>query len=178
MDNDIKVEIDKTLMSDFQREVFAIRNKEKRYNLLWKYFSSIDKVFSIINFGTLLYSVIFSNSRIGLILSIYTLSFSMVCNNGNHLSTLEKLVHVYQDHIIPRIEELFRNMLKNREFCYDVQAIKTIETEMLNTYMGKDFILSNTLRDMNYKKVCVIIVAYIIMFICIPVIYHYAAVQL
>ena len=162
---------------DIAREINIIKKKEKTYNSLWRLFSIANKLLMIINFATLLFCVLIPNSNIGLVLSIYTLSFSIICNTSTHVPTLEKLIIVYQDEIIPQIEKYVR-CIATRDAainCDDISEIQELERDILDQFMGKGFRLVNTLRDIDHKKIFFCALMYIILFICIPIAYHYAS---
>ena len=118
------------------------------------------------------------NSNIGLVLSIYTLSFSVICNTSRHIPTLEKLIIIYQDEIIPSIKKYARDVaskrivVDNEDYIHEIQKL---EKYNLSQFMGKGFTLVNTLRDIDHKKIFLCAFMYIILFICIPIAYYYAS---
>ena len=104
---------------------------------------------------------------------MYTLSFSIVCDTRIHIPTLEKLITIYEDEIIPNINKYMRNYKKNNNDNDAIYDLQQIEKKFLIEYMGKSFMLSNTLRGMNCKKIISIILIYIVSFIIIAILCYY-----
>ena len=105
------IESKQILNYEIQREVEKIYENSSRILFTWKVLSATNKILNAINFASLWYSIIIPDSIIGLALSIYTLSFSVIFNSDKHFLTLDKLVQVYGDEIIPKLEEYLRNCL-------------------------------------------------------------------
>ena len=127
----------------------------------------------VINFSSILFSIFLTENSIALILSMYTLSFSIVCDTRIHIPTLEKLITIYEDEIIPNINKYMRNYKKNNNDNDAIYDLQQIEKKFLIEYMGKSFMLSNTLRGMNCKKIISIILIYIVSFIIIAILCYY-----
>ena len=167
-------------VAQFDKEIANIKKKKKTFKSLWRLFSLANKMLMIINFSTLLFCILIPNSNIGLVLSIYTLSFSIICNTSSHIPTLENLVVIYEDEIIPKIDLFVRTTKDNnaRGDDYDDDSIyraQQIEKGILSKYMGESFFLSNTLRNVDCKRILACAFIYVVMFVCIPIIYNYAS---
>ena len=96
------------------------------------------------------------------------------------MSMLEKLEAIYKDSIIPQIEAYTRKVENNinNKISSDtdiIEHIQNIEKEKIKDYMGKAFVLVNTLRNIGYTRIMICAFMYVLMFICIPVIYHYSS---
>ena len=170
------------ITDNFKTEINKIKTKKQNYRRLYTLFTITNKLLMIINFSTLLFCILIPNTNIGLILSIYTLSFSVICNASSYIPTLEKLEAIYDDGIIPQIEAFERKVennpieISNDDTAVDViEHIQNIEKENIKDYMGKAFILVNTLRHVDYTKISICGITYLIMFVCIPIIYHYSS---
>ena len=165
------------ITDNFNAEVDKIKDKKRKYRSLLTLFSMSNKILMIINFGTLLFCIVIPNSNIGLILSIYTLSFSVICNTTSHVPNLEKLIAIYEDSIIPQVETYARKVESNDEDDDNtdiIEYVQNIEKYNIKDYMGKAFVLVNTLRHIQYYKIYICAITYILTFICIPIIYHYS----
>ena len=164
------------LRSEVGAEVARIKAKYDNFQFLWNMYSLVDKVLVIVQFGTLLYSVIVpENNYIGLTLSMYTLSFSVICKFQAHLITLEKLIPTYEGTIIPEMEDFLRKNALNDSFDFwqgAVSVLLDIEQRGLQVNMGRGFTLSNTLRSINCKKILCCIIIYIVFFIFIPILLY------
>ena len=157
---------------DIKNEIKHIKNKEKIFVKLWRLYSVLDKFFIIINFSTLLFSIFISESNVSLALSIYTLSFSIVFDTKKYISTLEKLIILYQDEIIPDVNKCIRKYYKNdncdtySDIIYELQHI---EKENLNKYLGCSFNVPKKLRSIDWKRIFLILFIYIISFTSLSV---------
>ena len=72
------MEVDIALLEDLNNHVEEIKKKKKKFESLWKLYSLVDKTFIIIQFATLLYAIMMSEPIIGVILSLYSLSFGQI----------------------------------------------------------------------------------------------------
>ena len=124
----------------------------------------------IINFSTIIYSIFITESNVSLVLSIYTLSFSILCDNRIHIPLLEKLIIIYQDDILPEINARLRKYNKKKDSEDIIYEIQGIEKEILNSYFGKCFVIPKSLRTVDWKKITIIFVIYILSFISIAVV--------
>ena len=160
---------------DVKKEMQHIQNKERIFVKLWRLYSVFDKFFMIMNFSTLLFSIFIAESSVSLALSIYTLSFSIVFDTKRYISTLEKLIILYQDEIIPEIKKCIRkyNKINNcggddnySDIIYELQHI---EKENLNKYLGSNFSIPKKLRSIDWKRILLIFSIYIISFVSLAV---------
>lgn len=174
--------IDIALLEDLDKHVKEIKKKSERFQTLWKLYSLVDKAFIIIQFATLLYAIMMSEPIIGVILSLYSLSFGNVISRlQNHLSILEKVIPIYEKSIIPQIDDYIRDklvQLNKEDDCVNLDHLKDaanechlIEQKNLERGMGEGFVLPASLRSINCKKIAGIIIMYIFCFILIPIIY-------
>ena len=176
------MEIDIVLLEELDRCVTEIKRKKEKFVSLWKLYSLVDKAFIIIQFATLLYAIMMSEPIIGVILSLYSLSFGNVISRlQKHLNILEKIIPIYEKSIIPEIDNYIRERVVelNIDNNMNVDNLKEaanechkIEQKKLEKGMGEGFVLPASLRSINCKKITVIIVMYVFCFILIPVIYY------
>lgn len=159
---------------EYKIELEKIMKKLKNYKSLWRLFSMSNKILMIINFITILLSIFITEGNVTLALSIFTLSFSFVCDTRRYLPILENLLIIYQDEIIPNIKKCIRQNKRYYGGETDVvDKILKIEKEYLTQYLGKSFVLSNTLRGMDWKKIVCISLVYIISFVGIGLLCYY-----
>ena len=157
--------------TDVKNEFKLIQNKEKVFIKLWRLYNVSDKFFIIINFTLLIFSI-FTESSLSLALSIYTLSFSIVFDARKYLATLEKLIILYQDEIIPEVNKCMRKYRKNNcDNCSDiVYELQQIEKDILNKYLGIYFSIPKKLRSVDWKRSLLIFFIYLISFTSLAVI--------
>ena len=168
--------IDNSLFQDLLLEVDKIQQKKTNLKTLWSLYTFADKALIIIQFGTLLFSVVSIPGNIGLILSMYTLSFSSICQLQTHLITLNKLIPIYEEHIIPKIQNCVRRYSFDDErdvLLNAFQECQNIESGYIKDEMGQNFVLSNTLRSRGYKKIVSCTLVYLIIFIAIPLVHTF-----
>ena len=159
---------------DILNEMETIQKKERTFVKLWRLYSLMDKFFIIINFSTLLFSIFISESSLSLALSIYTLSFSIIFDTKKYVTTLEKLIILYQDEIIPEINKCVRkyhkNDLENNDNYSDIiYELQQIEKDQLNKCLGSYFSVPKSLRTIDWKRISLIILFYFISFISLSV---------
>ena len=153
---------------DIKNELKHIQNKEKIYVKLWRLYSVLENFFIIINFSTILFSIFFSESSVSLALSIYTLSFSVVFDTKKYITTLEKLIILYQDEIIPEINKCIRKYYKANNcdnYSDIIYELQFIEKENLSKYLGSYFNVPKKLRSIDWKRIVLIFAIYITSFI-------------
>lgn len=165
----------KNEMDNIKKEIEYIRNKEKIFTSLCRLFTITNKTLMIINFSTILFSILITESNLSLVLSIYTLSFSILCDNRIYIPTLEKLIIIYQDEIIPQIDKRLREYYNNNNNINEdiIYEIQHIEKTNLTYYFGSSFMIPKKLRGIDWKKVISIFVIYVVSFICIAVLCFY-----
>lgn len=176
--------IEIALAEDLNEQVENIKKKRKNFKRLWTLYSYVDKLAVIMQFATLFYSIILSthnDSIIGIILSLYTLSFGTVIDQlKTYLYILENLIPIYDDLIIPDIDDYIRK-LSPIILCYKLtrstmvaaaKKCQDIERDHLTKELGTRFVLPVTLNSINCKKIIGCIVGYVLCFILIPVIYY------
>ena len=159
---------------DILNEMKSIQNKEKVYVKLWRLYYLLDKFFIIINFSTLLFSIFIAESSVSLALSIYTLSFSIIFDSKKYVTTLEKLIIVYQDEIIPEISKCLRRYRKNYiegndNYSDIIDEFQQVEKDHLNKYLGSYFTVPKNLRTIDWKRIGLIIFFYLISFISLSI---------
>ena len=167
-------ESDIILLIDLKRHADSFSQKSSKFKKIWSIYSITDKVLCIVQFGTILYSILFPEQNIGLILSMYTLSFSfLVSHMPKNMYTLEKIIPIYEEYIIPDINQHIRThtIPQPQNINQIVNECNKIENDHLKRGMGEGFILSNTLRSVNCKKIVSCIIVYVVFFILIPVFY-------
>ena len=169
---------DEILQENLLYEIEKIFNRKTKYHSIWALLSIVDKIMLILNFGTLLYCVLIPEGFIGLILSVYTLSVSVSFNYARYLDVLEKLLQVYQDHILLEVNDYQRYLLQigeNDQLSYldKIRHVQKIENDNILKFMGVNFVLPHSLRVLSLKKVVACFIAYVVVFICIPVAQHY-----
>ena len=171
---------DNFLYKDLMLEVGKINQKKTNLKTLWSLYTFADKALVIIQFGTLLFSVVSIPGNIGLILSMYTLSFSSICQLQTHLITLNKLIPIYEEHILPKIQNYVRQYSrqysfnnKREDLLNAFQECQNIERGYIKAEMGQNFVLSNTLRSRGYKKIVSCTIVYLIIFIAIPLVHTF-----
>ena len=155
------------IKNDINEEVILIKRKEKTFNQLCLLYSTLDKFFLLVNFTILLFSILFAESNISLVLSIYTLSFSLLFDNKKHITTLEKLIVLYQDEIIPKINKCIRTCKNKNDIIYKIQSI---EKRNLKKHLGINFSTPKRLRSLDWKKICLVLSCYIISLVSLTVI--------
>lgn len=180
------MDIEIKLVEDLEDQLEQIKKRMKNFNNLWTLYSFVDKLLIIIQFATLLYSILLislaSENMIGIILSLYTLSVSTVVDKLKpYLVILENLVSVYEDFIIPDIDNYKRGISAN--LCYNTDSVIKLEAAAAECYnieqrhikiqMGEKFVLPTTLKSMNCRKIIGCGVSYLVCFILIPVVYFY-----
>ena len=161
-------------------EIKRIKKKDELYKTLWRLFTISNKSLMIINFTTILFSIFNPKSNIPLILSIFTLSFSIICDTRIYENILEKLIAIYEEEIIFEIDKYVRNYHKREEeeeeekkdAIYDIQQI---EKKHLTNHLGHSFTLPTTLRSMDWKRISVIVVIYVSCFIAIALLCYYTS---
>ena len=134
----------------------------------------------IINFSTILFSIFNPKSNIPLILSIFTLSFSIICDTRIYENILEKLIAIYEEEIIFEIDKYVRNYHKRgeeeeeekKDAIYDIQQI---EKKHLTNHLGHSFTLPSTLRSMDWKRIFAIVLIYVSCFISIALLCYYTS---
>lgn len=174
------MEVDIALLEDLNNHVEEIKKKKKKFESLWKLYSLVDKAFIIIQFATLLYAIMMSEPIIGVILSLYSLSFGNVISRvQKHLNILEGIIPVYEKSIIPQIDNYIRDkivQIENNDInIYDLKdaanECHVIEQKNLEKGMGEGFVLPSSLKSINCRKITAIIIIYLFCFVLIPVIY-------
>ena len=162
------------IKNDINEEVILIKRKEKTFNQLCLLYSTLDKFFLLVNFTILLFSILLTESNISLVLSIYTLSFSLLFDNKKHITTLEKLIVLYQDEIIPKVNKCIRkykcqntedNNNNNNNNSDIINQIQNIEKHCLKKHLGIHFSTPKRLRSLDWKKICLVLFCYVISFI-------------
>ena len=160
--------------NDINEEIVLIQKKEKTFNQLFVLYSVLDKFFLLVNFTILLFSILLTESNISLVLSIYTLSFSLLFDNKKHITTLEKLIVLYQDEIIPKVNKCIRkykcqntedNNNNNNNNSDIINQIQNIEKHCLKKHLGIHFSTPKRLRSLDWKKICLVLFCYVISFI-------------
>ena len=156
--------------NDINEEIVLIQKKEKTFNQLFVLYSVLDKFFLLVNFTILLFSILLTESNISLVLSIYTLSFSLLFDNKKHITTLEKLIVLYQDEIIPKVNKCIRkykcqNTEDNNNNSDIINQIQNIEKHCLKKHLGIHFSTPKRLRSLDWKKICLVLFCYVISFI-------------
>ena len=159
--------------NDINEEIVLIQKKEKTFNQLFILYSVLDKFFLLVNFTILLFSILLTESNISLVLSIYTLSFSLLFDNKKHITTLEKLIVLYQDEIIPKVNKCIRkykcqntdNNNNNNNNSDIINQIQNIEKHCLKKHLGIHFSTPKRLRSLDWKKICLVLFCYVISFI-------------
>ena len=159
---------------NIQKEIERIKKKEKTFLSLCRLFSITNKTLMIINFSTILFTIFISESNISLILSIYTLSFSILCDSRIYIPTLEKLIIIYQDEIIPQCEKCLRDYdIESQDNDDIIDQIQQIEKKNLCQYLGICFVIPKRLRSIDWRKITLVSVIYILSFISIAIICFY-----
>ena len=172
-DNDDYENNDKIIKQEMER----IKKKENLYKTLWRLFTFSNKSLMIINFGTILFSIFNPQSNIPLILSIFTLSFSVICDTRIYEDILGKLIDIYEDEIGFEIDKYVRNYHKigrGEEKDDDpIYVIQQIEKKYLADHLGQSFTVPTTLRSIDWKRFFMIFCVYIFSFISIVVLCYY-----
>lgn len=175
------MDLDIVLLEDLEKCVEEIKKKQKKFESLWKLYSLVDKAFIIIQFATLLYAIMMSEPIIGVILSLYSLSFGNVISRvQKHLNILERIIPVYERSIIPQVDNYIRDKIVQVESddsnIYNLKNAANecheIEQKNLEKGMGEGFNLPASLKSINCRKIAGIIVLYVFCFVLIPVIYY------
>lgn len=156
--------------NDIKEEIIRIQKKEKTFNQLCLLYSILDKFFLLVNFTILLISILFTESNISLVLSIYTLSFSLLFDNKKHITTLEKLIVLYQDEIIPKINKYIRKYNYKKNDSDIIYQIQNIEKRNLKKHLGINFSTPKRLRSLDWKKIFLVLSCYFISFISLAVV--------
>lgn len=169
--------IEIALLEDLENQVETIKKKRKNYKRLWTLYSYVDKLSVIMQFSTHFYSIILSmhnDSIIGIILSLYTLSFGTVIDQlKKYMYILENLIPIYDDLIIPDVDDYIRKVSADRPIVVEaVKKCQDIERNHLIKELGERFVLPVTLNSMNCRKIFGCILGYILCFVLIPVIYY------
>lgn len=173
MSDEIEIKFDE---EQIKTEKERIERKAKLYKNLWRLFSVSNKSLMIINFSIILFSIFTPESNIPLILSIYTLSFSTICDTRIYENILEKLINIYEEEIIPDIDKYIRDYYKNKN-CNDfIFEIQKIEKNHLTDHLGSSFMLPNTLRSMDCKRILFIVFIYIFSFTIIALLCYYKSI--
>ena len=165
-------------------EIQGIFDRKDHYYFMWLLYSIIDKVLVIVNFGTLLICVVIEADELGLILSFFTLSIGVLIDSKEYVILLEKLLLVYNDVILPTVEDYRRSMLVKEEdgggetkktaiVLNQMRHVRRVENDSIEKYMGCTFTLPHSLRSVACRKVIVCFFAYVTTFICIPLLYNY-----
>lgn len=163
-----------------EHEVKRICDKGEHYYSMWLLYSILDRVLLIANFGTLLVCIIVKVETLGLILSFSTLAVGVIFDSKEYVILLGKLLNVYKDHIVPKVNDYRLSVLVNdkdeatmKEVLNQVRFVQRLERYYLTKYMGYTFTLPNSLRTIACRKIIICSIVYISIFICIPVVYHF-----
>ena len=175
----IEIKLDKDENLNLQLD--EVKKRKKLYQSLWRLFTISNKSLMIINFSTILFSIFTPNSNIPLILSIFTLSFSSICDTRIYESILEKLINIYEDEIILDVDKYIRDYQKNNidndnnnnKDCDPIYDIQQIEKKHLTKHLGQSFTLPTALRKADWKRIVAIGVFYIVCFISIAVLCYF-----
>ena len=164
------------ITADIEKEIKLIENKEKVFRKLCLLYYILDRFFLVVNFSVLIFSILISESNISLVLSIYTLSFSIVFDNKKYITILENLIVLYQDEIIPKIKRYIRIHYEssNRDI---ISQIQFIERRNLKKYLGINFSTPKRLRSLDWKKIILIFSCYIISFISLACICYLKSIE-
>ena len=112
----------------------------------------------IINFSTILFSIFNIETNILLILSIFTLSFSVVCDTRIYENILEKLIYIYEEEIIFEIKKYIRDYNQNRtegeniDVIYDIQRIEKKNKTFKNVF-GRFVYASYDIEEYRLEKI-------------------------
>lgn len=174
MSDDIEIKFNE---EQIKIEKERIGKKAELYKNLWRLFSVSNKSLMIINFSIILFSIFTPQSNIPLILSIYTLSFGIICDTRIYENVLEKLINIYEEEIILEVDKYIRDYYKNnKEECNNndsIFEIQNIEKKHLTHHLGSSFVLPNTLRSMDCKRILFIVFIYIFSFTIIALLCYY-----
>ena len=161
--------------SDYNAELIKIIKKKKKYHSLWRMFSISNKLLMLINFISILLSIFVTEGNITLALSIFTLSFSFICDTRIYIPILNQIIIVYTDEIIPEIKKIIRDY-ENGIIQQNIDVVDMIikkEKELLRYFLGASFTITNTLRGLDWKKVICIGFVYVIFFVGIALLCYY-----
>ena len=177
-DNDDNDDDDDDENDKINKEMERIKTKKKIYKTLWSLFTFSNKSLMVINFSTILFSIFNPQSNIPLILSIFTLSFSVICDTRIYENILGKLIDIYEDEIGLEIDRYVRDYHKTgkigrREEEDPIYEIQQIEKKYLANHLGQSFTVPTTLRSIDWKRFFMIFCVYIFSFISIILLCYY-----
>lgn len=176
-------QIDNLLLEDYIQTIQRIYENYRRFTVISRIYSGTIKLMMIMNVGSLFYSIIYPEQHYSLILSLVSFSLSSMFDVNSRYDTLNKLVSLYSNHIIPDIERYIyehigKNIRSMKDYTNEIPPStdyleKKREVEDLVSYnyrrfMGEDFTVPMSLRYVNFWGISVCIILYISIFIVVP----------
>lgn len=184
----IALETDKLVLNEYVKTIEGIYDSYGRLLNLARIYSGTNKCMMMMNIASLFYSVVFPEQHYSLLLSLVSFSLSSIFDVGSRYKTLDQLVRLYGDRIIPQVERhIYKHVGKNikniKEYTTDVpnsidylqekEEVDNLVTEAYGRYMGESFTPPMGLKYTDYSSILFCIGLYISAFVLVPTL-HWA----
>lgn len=179
----IVIETDKLLLNEYVRTIEGIYDNYGRLVNLTRVYSGTSKCMTMMNIASLFYSVIFPEQHYSLVLSLISFSLSSIFDVESRYKTLDRLVRLYGDRILPQVEgHVYKHVGKTikdiKEYTTDVpssidylqekQELENLVAEAYDRYMGEGFTPPTGLKYTDYCSIFFCIALYISAFVLVP----------
>lgn len=177
-------EINKLLLQDYISTVEGVYDTYRRFVVVARVYSGTAKGMTVMNVGSIFFSIAFPHQHYSLILSLVSNSLNSMFSVDSRRQVLSRIVDLYSDRIIPEVEKVVYERIgwnvkdiktyvgdteDTTDYLVEKRKIDYVVDGSFRRFMGEAFTVPVGLKYIDLTGIGVCIFLYISMFVLVPV---------